>query len=155
MFNPQMTIAAILAVITSLSIGFYSGQDWATTKADAEKVEMMVLLQEKVEQERVRADELSKALSIAEGRIITKTVEVIKYVPKFTTGKPCLDAAAVSLLQPGSGQGFQKPASAPDAESAAPAASDTDIAYWIADANNLYETCAVRLNTLIDFEASE
>jgi hypothetical protein len=94
---------------------------------------------------------LSGRLAVAEGTIITKTVEVIKYVPKYTTGRLCLGSDAVRLLQPGDTARVGSTASKPNAEDANASASDTDIAYWVADANKDYETCATRLNTLIDY----
>ena len=155
MFNPQIILGAILAVITSLGIGFYSGQDWAKTKAEAQRARDLAAYNLSMDKQREQADELSHALSIAEGRIITKTVEVIKYVPKVTTGAPCLNAATVSLFQPGADPGLRPPPGALTPEGAAPAASDTDIAGWIATANQYYETCAVRLNALVDFETQK
>lgn len=152
MFTDKLIIAAILAVITSLALGFYTGQDWANTKAEAAKVEMMALHQERLEFEQDRVNRLSDRLVKAEGRITIKTVEVIKYVPQVTTGKPCLSPAAVSLLQPGGSTGIRPPTRESVAESPpAFAATDTDVAYWIADANRHYEICAARLNTLVDY----
>jgi hypothetical protein len=87
---------------------------------------------------------------VAEGTIITKTVEVIKYVPKVTTGRLCLGSDAVSLLQPGATARINPATRKPVTEDANASASDTDIAYWVAAANKDYETCAERLNTLID-----
>lgn len=155
MFNPQIILAAILALITALGLGFYSGQDWANTKVEARRAKELAAQQIAMDKQRAHADALSNALSIAEGRIITQTVEVIKYVPKVTTGAPCLNAATVSLLQPGANPGLHPPPGALTPEGAAPASSDTDIAGWIATANQHYETCAVRLNALVDFETHQ
>lgn len=150
--NPQIILAAILGVIASFGLGFYSGQDWANTKHEAQRAKDLSAQQIVLDKQRAHADELSNALSIAEGRIITQTVEVIKYVPKVTTGAPCLNAATVSLLQPGTDPGLRPPPGALTPEGSAPASSDTDIAGWIATANQYYETCALRLNALVDFE---
>lgn len=154
MFNPQLAMAAVLFVLASVAGGFWTGYDWANTRHKADLADQLLASNKAEARLRARADELSHALSIAEGRIITKTVEVIKHVPTVTTGTtPCLGPAAVSLLQPGSGTGIRPPASEPAAEGAAPlAASDRDVAYWIAEANQHYDTCAARLNGLIDFE---
>lgn len=152
--SPQMIIAALLAMLLSTAGGFFAGYDWAKTKADAQLARDMEAQQIILDRQRARADELSSSLSIAEGRVITQTVEVIKHVQKVTTGAPCLNSATVSLLQPGANSGLNPPASALAPEGAAPASSDTDIAYWIASANQHYETCALRLNSLIDFNLS-
>ncbi|MBZ0105441.1 MAG: hypothetical protein K8H84_07390 [Sulfuricella denitrificans] len=150
--NPQIILVAILSLVAALGLGFYSGQDWSNTKHEAQRAKDLAAQQIAMEKQRAHADELSNALSIAEGRIITQTVEVIKYVPKVTTGQPCLNRATVSLLQPGTDPGLRPPTGALTPEGAAPASSDTDIAGWIATANQHYETCAVRLNALIDVE---
>lgn len=150
--NPQIILAAVLSIGLAFGSGMYAGYDWATTKAEAQRAIDMDMANAALEKQRALANDLSFALSIAEGRIITKTVEVIKYVPKVTTGAPCLNAATVSLLQPGSNTAGNQPTGASTPEGAAPASSDTDVAFWIASANQLYETCAVRLNSLIEFE---
>lgn len=152
MFNPQLALAAVLFVLASVAGGFWTGYDWANTRHKAELADQLLASNKAEARLRARADELSHALSIAEGRIITKTVEVIKHVPKVTTGQPCLNTATVSLLQPGTDPGLRPPTGALTPEGSAPASSDTDIAGWIATANQYYETCAVRLNALVDFE---
>ena len=157
MFSPQIALVAVLSLVASLGIGFYSGQDWSNTKHEAQRAHELAELNTAMAKQQAFADELSNALAIAEGRVITKTVEVIKHVPTVTTGTtPCLGPAAISLLQPGSGQGIRPPTSEPAAEGAgALAASDRDVAYWIAEANRHYDICAVRLNALVDFELLE
>jgi len=157
MFTPQIIIAAMLAVATSLCMGFYTGQNWANTKYEAQRAKEQAAYRKALDTQIKRGNELSDKLAKAEARITVKTVEVIKYVPTVTTGTtPCLSPAAVSLLQPGSAQGIRPPASEPATEGAgALAASDRDVAYWIAEANQLYDTCALRLNTLVLWHAAE
>lgn len=151
MINPQFLLVATMYTIAMLAGGFWTGHDWATTKAEAAHAKVLKARIKEEAKLRAHADELSHALSIAEGRIITKTVEVIKHVPKVTTGAPCLNSATVGLLQPGADPGLRPPSGALTPEGAAPASSDTDIALWIAGANQHYETCAVRLNALVDW----
>lgn len=151
MFNLNMLVAAILAVITSLAMGFYSGYDWHKTKAEAAKAEMMALHQARVEQEQARGNALADKLAKAEGRITVKTIEMIKHVKDVTTGRDCLGPAAVGLLQPGNSQGLRATAGEPDAESPGASATDTDIGVWIAEANQYYDTCAARQHALIDW----
>lgn len=136
--------------------GVYSGHRWATTKADAARARAADAHLVQLHAEIRRADVAAAALAIAEGRIITKTVEVIKYVPSVTTGRLCLDADAVGLLQPGATWGPYQPAGEPAGPRAAhAAASDRDVAYWAAEANRLYETCAERMNALADWHATD
>lgn len=103
-----------------------------------------------------RANVLAQKLATRETEIVYRTKEVIKHVPQVTTGKPCLNSAAVRMLNHRDSavpETTGKPAteSTPDA-----AVTDTDTAYWIADAISQYEIAAARLNALIDyFEKNE
>ena len=155
MFSPNLIMGGAITFMVALCGGFYAGADWAHTRYEARHAEELENLNTELHAQIAISNKLSEKLIVAENNIHIKTVEVIKYVPKVTTGKPCLNAATVSLLQPGSGQTINIPTSQPDAEDAAPAASDTDIAYWIATANEQYETCAERLNSLIEWELKD
>lgn len=154
MFNSQAILLALAVSLGSMGFGFYNGYSWASTKADAERAQVYNAHQEQLDIQRKLADDLAGKLAKAEGRITVKTVEVIKYVPQVTTGNPCLNTATVGLLQPGANPGIRPPPGELTPEGAASASSDTDIAYWIAEANQHYETCAARLNALIDYEIS-
>jgi len=100
-----------------------------------------------------RGNAASAQLAQSETRIQANAIERIKHVPHVTAGRRCLDPAAVSLLNAAESPGLPAAAGQPaPAPAAAPAASDADVAGWIASANGQYETCAARLNGLIDFE---
>jgi hypothetical protein len=133
------------------SFGYLQGEAHVQAKADAAQVVADKAHAANVAKYVALNNALSGRLAVAEGTIITKTVEVIKYVPKYTTGRLCLGSDAVRLLQPGDTARIGTTPSKPTAEDAGASASDTDIAYWVADVNKDYETCAARLNTLIDF----
>ena len=149
-------LAVLLLALSLLSGGFYSGHRWATTKYDAARAIAADMAVQRIRAEMQRADVLATRLAAAEGRIITKTVEVIKYVPSVTTGRLCLDADAVGLLQPGAHWGPYPSTGEPAGQGAAhAAASDRDVAYWAAEANRLYETCAERMNALADWHAAD
>jgi hypothetical protein len=130
--------------------GYLQGEARVQAKADAAQVVADKAHAANVTKYVALNNALSGRLAVAEGTIITKTVEVIKYVPKVTTGRLCLGPDAVSLLQPGTTARINPATRKPATEGANASASDTDIAYWVADANKEYETCAERLNTLID-----
>jgi hypothetical protein len=133
------------------SFGYLQGEAHVQAKADAVQVATDKAHAANVAKYVALNNALSGRLAVTEGNIVTKTMEVIKYVPKYTTGRPCLGSDAVRLLQPGSTARVGSTPSKPNAEDAYAASTDTDIAYWVADANNDYETCAIRLNTLIDY----
>lgn len=161
--NPYMIMAAAGAALALSGSSFYAGHHWATTKAEAAQVEQAAAYTKKLHEAIAYGSEVAAKLAAAEGRIVVKTVEVIKHVPSVTTGTtPCLSAAAVSLLNPGATWGPSYPATGRpvDQGSGSPStadrdASDRDIAYWIATANQQYETAAARLNALIDWHQTQ
>lgn len=153
MLSPYLNWIMLAAALALAGGGFYGGHRWATTVAAAERADAADATLKKLATEQLRADTLATQLASAEGKIVIKTVEVIKHVPSVTTGRLCMGADAVGLLQPGATWGLA-PASEPAGQGAAAAASDTDLAYWIADANQRYETAAARLNALIDFNGA-
>lgn len=153
-FNPYSLLGGCITALALFTGGFATGKDWAETRAEAERVHLVEQQAQRMRQEVARGDTLAAKLASAEGQIVIKTVEVIKHVPTVTTGRKCLDPAAVGLLQPGAAAAPDDAPGKPDAENAdAPAASDRDVAFWIADANQQYDTCAARLNALIDWSA--
>lgn len=152
---PYRVVALFVAVMAFASGMFYLGHRQASLVYAAQRSKEQAEYQKAYEKQVSLSNELSGKLAKAEGAIVTKTVEVIKYVDKVTDGHKCLDASAVGLLQPGSNQTEGAPASKPSAEGSSPSASDRDVYLWIAGANQQYETCAVRLNSLIDFELNK
>lgn len=151
--NPYVLLGAASAAL-ALSVGSFSaGHHWATTKAEAERARQADVYTAQLHEAIAYGSEVAAKLAAAEGRIVIKTVEVIKHVPQVTTGTtPCLSGAAVSLLNSGADEQRVSPnPGEPDGESpAAPAATDRDVAYWIAEANRQYEVAAARLNAIID-----
>lgn len=130
--------------------------NWAVerteNKAAAAQLKEVAKAQAKYQKEVIRGNALADKLAKQEANIVYQTKEVIKYVPQVTTGRPCLSAAAVRLLNNRTGDPTVPAApSKPAAESPAETpATDTDVTYWAAEANGQYELCASRLNTLID-----
>lgn len=99
-------------------------------------------------------DTLTNQLAVAKRLAATLRSERDDAIRKNTTGRHCLDAAAVRVLNaPG-----QQPADLPEApgQSAATDASafatDTDVGLWSSHARDEYDECARRLDALIVFE---
>lgn len=152
-FNQYVWLGAVgVAMLLALS-SFGAGHHWATTKAEAERAKQADQYTQQLQAAIKRGNEIEAKLAVAESRVVTRTVEVIKHVPQVTTGTtPCLSSAAVSLLNQAPDSSVYPATSKPDGESSAEAsASDRDIAYWIAEANRQYEIAAARLNALIEF----
>jgi len=132
--------------------GFGAGMGTANNRHAAQQLAAERASTLKYQSEVARGNILSAKLADSEGKITIKTVEVIKYVPQVTTGRECLSADAVSLLNSDGYPSLSATPRKPAAESpAAPAASDADVAYWISAAHRAYDTCAVRLNSLVEW----
>jgi hypothetical protein len=147
------------ALVSGLMVdGFKDGEIYrlkataAQQQADAEAA-----IRQRLEAATLRGDQLATQLTHTESTLKQKTLETSREIARLTTGRRCLDAAAVRLLnaQPGD-SAVTLPAASDNADAeAAPAASDSDIAGWIVTAQGQYETCRARLASLIDFVAGE
>ncbi|OYW62738.1 MAG: hypothetical protein B7Z31_00260 [Rhodobacterales bacterium 12-65-15] len=152
---PYRILAAVLLGLALFGSGVGIGRHWAANAAEAERAKEAKAALAALNAQIARGNTLSARLAQAEGQVVIKTVEVIKNVPIVTTGRLCLGADAVRLLHPATDTASKPPASPPAAESPpALAASDRDVAYWVASANAQYDTCALRLNALVDYENS-
>jgi len=122
--------------------------DHATEKAAAEKV-----YRERFMAKQALGDTLSDRLAQTESHLTQKTKELSHALSKVTTGRACLNGAAVRLLNNTDNDSSAVPQTtgSSTAEDAA-VATDTDIADWIGSAKGQYESCRARLGALIDFE---
>ncbi len=149
--NPYALLAVILFLVGSHTTAYFQGRG---ARDDEVKVENAALAAKTAEAYRVQVEYGNKKaaevqeLERASTMILTG---VLTNVPKVTTNRPCLSRAAVSLLN-GSSPAVSVPTSAPSAvaEISSEAASDTDIAGWIAKANAQYESCAANNNGIVD-----
>lgn len=94
---------------------------------------------------------LSGRLAAQNARTNEKTVEVLRHVPKVTIGRKCLDVAAVRLLNDAAPPHLPAAAGKSVDSPAAVAATDGDVAGWIAAARGQYQSVADQLNALIDY----
>lgn len=103
---------------------------------------------------QARGDQLSAALTRTEATLEQRSQEASREIARRTTGRPCLNAATVRLLNrpdsPADPAPVPEAARTPAAEGGA-AATDTDIAGWIDQAQRRHETCRARLGALIDW----
>ena len=166
--NPLNLIPAPYRLIVTLGFvvaflgSFYAYAQHRQFKADqavstAEKLAAVQKYQAEYQKAVERANILAQKLATRETEIVYRTKEVIKNVPKVTTGKPCLNSAAVRMLNHRGDSTVPETTGKPATESTNDAAAtDTDTAYWIADAISQYEIAAARLNALVDyFEKSQ
>lgn len=103
---------------------------------------------------QARGDALEERLAVEEASRQSQAQEHAREIKRLTTGRPCLNAGTVRLLNESAGRpgaaSVPAPASGIAAADAA-AASDTDIAGWIDNARRQYDTCRSRLGALIDW----
>jgi len=151
---PYRILIAVLLGLTLVGGGFMAGHTVATNAAEVDRAREAKAALVKLNEQITLGNTLSNRLAQAQGAVVVKTVEVIKHVPQVTTGRLCLDTGALGLLQPGGAPGTDEAPSTPATESPpALAASDRDVAYWIAEANQQYDACSLRLNALVDYLA--
>ncbi|WP_031436619.1 hypothetical protein [Methylobacter tundripaludum] len=157
--NPLMIVAFI-----AFSIG--SGAGWFVTDSVLGKQIAQMeaahanekAVAEKVYRERFIAaqalgDTLSDRLAQTESHLTQKTKELSHALSKVTTGRACLNGAAVRLLNNTDNDSSAVPqTTGSSAAEDAAVATDTDIADWIGSAKGQYESCRARLGALIDFE---
>ena len=152
---PYRILAGFILIGVLIGAGFAAGHHVASNAAEVDKAKLAQAALVNLNAQIKIGNDLSDQLAKAEATVITQTVEVIKHVPTVTTGRLCLSPDAVSLLQPSTPTATDKTPRTPVAESPpALAATDRDVVYWINDANAQYDTCALRLNALIDYEFS-
>ena len=152
--NPWIVLAIVASLAGSHAYVYSLGKTREKDAAAQIQLKAERAYQVNFQKAVTRANELAGQLASRETEIVYRTKEVIKHVPQVTTGKPCLNPAAVRMLnaRPDSPAVPQAPGKPVAEDAAALAASDSDVAYYIADASGQYETCAARLNALIDFE---
>lgn len=102
---------------------------------------------------QARADQLQNRLAAADRSRQTQALEHAREIKRLATGRPCLNAGLVGLLN---GAGGTAPAAVPEtagqpAAADAAAASDSDVAGWIDHAQRQYDACRDRVQALSDF----
>lgn len=102
---------------------------------------------------RRRGDVLENRLAAQEANLQAVSQEKDHAIRRLTVGRPCLDSAAVRVLNQPAGL---KPASLPEAAGEpagadAAFATDTDVGLWIGVCQRSYKTCSARLQAVADF----
>jgi len=149
MFNPQIILIALIAMLASTGLGFYSGQNWANTKHEAQRASDLDAYNRQLNLQMSVAHDLSDRLAKAEGRITTKTIEVIKNVPIYVPYDACPIDGSFRLLHDASVHQRAVPDAA-NFVNAAPVAVDAAAATVVANYGTCHENAA-RLTALQDW----
>jgi prophage endopeptidase len=107
---------------------------------------------------QARSDEIETRLAQADADRQTLALEHSREIKRLTTGRACLNAGTVRLLNASGPRSDTAavPASAGQPVAAdAGAASDTDVAEWIDHAKRQYDTCRDRLQAVIDWHPGQ
>ena len=103
---------------------------------------------------QVRGDTLSRDLLAREALINRLSKEKRDALNRYTTGRPCLSADAVGVLNGTTGAGAGMPqATGIPAATGGGFATDSDVGQWAAAAIAAHDTCRYRLDALIDWHA--
>ena len=163
--RPWLALAFLVWTLLAAIAGWQTGREQeqdrctaqvATLKADQATQERQAAQAalDRLQQAQARGDALQARLAAEETHRQTQAQEHAREIKRLTTGRPCLNAGTVRLLnEPAIGlrnSGLPAPASGAAAEGA-PAASDTDVAGWIDNAQRQYDACRGRLDALIDW----
>ena len=103
---------------------------------------------------QVRGDVLTRDLLTREAMINRLSKEKRDALSRLTTGRPCLSADAVGVLNgtTGTGDGMPQATGIPAATGGG-FATDADVGQWAAAAIAAHDTCRQRLEALIDWHA--
>lgn len=155
-------IVAGLALAAAGWLGWSTGRapllaDLATQDAahTREKLRSLERAAEVLKDAQDRGDALTITLAARQADIDQLQKEKHHAIAKVTTGRACLDGAALRLLSTAPGLSVSGIAQAPGSAAAegGATATDTDIADWAVDAGAQYEVCRARLDALIDWHA--
>ena len=103
---------------------------------------------------QVRGDVLTRDLLAREALINRLSKEKRDALSRLTTGRPCLSADAVGVLNGTTGAGAGMPqATGIPAATGGGFATDSDVGQWAAAAIAAHDTCRYRLDALIDWNA--
>lgn len=105
---------------------------------------------------QVRGDVLTRDLLAREALINRLSKEKRDALSRLTTGRPCLSADAVGVLNDQAGAGTGMPqATGSSASTDGGFATDADVGQWAAAAIAAHDTCRHRLDALIDWHTKD
>ena len=160
MTTPTIALCAISAAISAA--GAYQ---WQAYRYDAKLADMRSSIAESdklralaaataLQAAQVRSDVLTRDLLAREALINRISKEKRDALSRLTTGRPCLSADAVGVLndQASAGAGMPQATGIPAATGGG-FATDSDVGQWAAAAIAAHDTCRHRLDALIDWHA--
>lgn len=150
-----MGLVPLLALLLGLVAGGWGGWTLGRARLQTEQARQAEQAAEQAANAlaaaQARGEALSQTLSEREDRIDQLTKEKRDAVTPVTTGRACLEPAALRVLDGAAGLQVARLPEAPGGLAATDAAiaTDTDVARWALDAGARHEQCRDRLDALI------
>ena len=147
-------LALGLACAGSFFWGHHTAYEAALVRQQAAVIAAQKAKDAVIAQAQARGDALQTQLDAAQTSNAKLLKEKQDVIPNLTTGRTrCFSAQLVGVLNSGAaGSGVSQAAGKPAAQNASGvAASDRDVAEYIATAQSQYAECSARLSALIDW----
>jgi len=157
------TLIALAAALAWSGFVFYGGYTSGDAQRNAQWLDKEAQYQRQAKEDllaaQARGDALTTGLMAQQDQITLLRSEKQNAIKAATTGRACLGADALRVLDTAPGITVAGPAEATSitaaaGEAAAPdtnVSTDTNIALWIIDAGADYEVCRTHLDALIDW----
>lgn len=162
-FNP-INLLPIMSALALLLGGFGVGWAWQGARADARvlaiesqhqqaQLDIAATWQAEVARKQAVADDLARGLAKAEQARTIVYKEIVREIPATTLGRPCLSGDALGLLDrfAVAASGGPPETAGQPVDTAAAAATDTQVAQWAAESIEQHERERARCNALIDW----
>ena len=165
-----LALFLLLLLMTAATLGYMAGK---SREHDRRVAEVATLHQtysdaaaeaaqgtiSRLQSAKLTGDDLTQRLQVTEATLQVNQTRFEHEIKRATTGRTCLSADAVRLLNTGteSDRGAGRVPSATGSAAAADgaAATDTDVAEWAALARRQFDVCRARLDALIDFSLTD
>lgn len=166
-FLPTWFIAPLLLLVWG-ACGFYLGSQHSDASWLAKQAVQERAARDALQAAQAKGDALSTGLLVLASQIDQLKQESHRAITQATTGRTCLDSAALRVLKRAPGI-----TTVPEATSSAAAAgeptdatggdnswgpnsysTDTQVATWAVDAGAAFEICRTRLDALIDWHTA-
>ena len=155
---PTVVITAIATALLAAggyAVGHKQGAAVCAADWQAKELASNQAWQQAQQRQQAHADELQRQLAQAQTNTRIRYKEILREIPAATSGRPCLGADALSVLdrfQSGTAPSLRLSATASESAGATDAvASDTQIAQWALDAIEQHERERARCNALIEW----
>lgn len=148
-------IATALLAAGGYAVGHKQGATACAADWQSKELASSQAWRQDQQRQQAHADELQRQLALAQANTRIRYKEVIREIPATTSGRPCLGADALGVLdrfQSGTAPSLRLSATASESAGATDAvASDTQIAQWALDAIEQHEHERARCNALIEW----